>query len=452
MFVTHVYLDGGVGIARLNSMAHRTRFLTRGVLAPRFFLNLFLRTISLSLLTSSYFTPFYYWHADLSIRIIMLLRSGSEKKTPETYVPRKTKGDNSNKRQKANNKPPKIEDGVYTVAMPTSDRKLLQDAREAAPALFAKPGDKFEWTGWTGDSSVVEYVGRNMVPSKAVEFRGETTGEYKSPKKGWLIFKNSGGYTPLNVSSGGIRDACGARPLACHHQYDEEGEVVDEGTMVLPPEKVGVLNKCQYDRDEEGEGKNDMEPEEEIVVSKKLLQEAKRAVPVLFAKPGDKFEWTSCHPSCEVEPCVMTYLGRNALLPKKVSTCSYSREYSPDIGWSVFANLHSGKYNNHIDICNDGIRDGISAWPMSAYSHYNYDDLKEATTLFELALWKAKIGQANDTAVDREACRIEVPGPVKDTLFGYLDGGARYTGTLCIPPEKCGPIKIYKEPRYDDYW
>jgi hypothetical protein len=377
----------------------------------------------------------------------MFLRSGSEKKTPEIYVPRKTAGDsNSNKRQKTNNKSSTTKNkiGLYT-SMPTTDLKLLQDAREAAPALFAKPGDTFEWMDGHGESYVVEYVGRNTVPSKAVEFRGETTGEYKSPKKGWLIFKNSGGCKPLNVSSGGIRDECGAWPLACHYQYNEEGEVVDEGTMVLPPEKVGVLNKCRYygdDDDEEKEGKSDKELEEEMVVSKKLLQEAKRAVPVLFAKPGDMFEWTSSDPSGAVEPCEMKYLGRNALRP--------TSERSPQIGWLVFTNRHSSE--NQIDVTNGGIRDDISAWPQCTYSHYSYKDLKEATTLFELALWKAKIDQASDASVDREACRMEVPGPVKDTLFSYLEGGKRFTGTLSIPPEKCGPIKVYKEPRYDDHW
>ena len=50
--------------------------------------------------------------------------------------------------------------------------------------------------------------------------------------------------------------------------------------------------------------------------------------------------------------------------------------------------------------------------------HY---EMKEATTLFELALWKATIDQAdNDDNIDRIAHRIEVPGPVKDTILQYL--------------------------------
>ena len=50
--------------------------------------------------------------------------------------------------------------------------------------------------------------------------------------------------------------------------------------------------------------------------------------------------------------------------------------------------------------------------------HY---EIKEATTLFELALWKANIDQVDDTnPANREACRIEVPGPVRVTILQYL--------------------------------
>ena len=51
----------------------------------------------------------------------------------------------------------------------------------------------------------------------------------------------------------------------------------------------------------------------------------------------------------------------------------------------------------------------------------SYYERKEATILFELALWKAKIDQAGDTSsINRDACRIEVPGPVKDAILQYL--------------------------------
>jgi len=50
-----------------------------------------------------------------------------------------------------------------------------------------------------------------------------------------------------------------------------------------------------------------------------------------------------------------------------------------------------------------------------------YYEMKEATTLFELALWKSKIDQADiSNPADRAASRIEVPGPVKDTILQYL--------------------------------
>jgi len=46
--------------------------------------------------------------------------------------------------------------------------------------------------------------------------------------------------------------------------------------------------------------------------------------------------------------------------------------------------------------------------------------MKEATTLFELALWKTKIDQVGDIdPYDRDACRVEVPGPVKDSILQY---------------------------------
>ena len=48
-------------------------------------------------------------------------------------------------------------------------------------------------------------------------------------------------------------------------------------------------------------------------------------------------------------------------------------------------------------------------------------EIKEATTLFELALWKARIDQAaTSNPANRGAVRIEVPGPVKDTILQYL--------------------------------
>jgi hypothetical protein len=51
----------------------------------------------------------------------------------------------------------------------------------------------------------------------------------------------------------------------------------------------------------------------------------------------------------------------------------------------------------------------------------SYYEMKETTILLELALWKYKIDEADvpNTAVARETCHIEVPGPVKDTILQY---------------------------------
>jgi len=51
-----------------------------------------------------------------------------------------------------------------------------------------------------------------------------------------------------------------------------------------------------------------------------------------------------------------------------------------------------------------------------------YYEIKEATTLFELALWKVKIDQVEDDIYthDRAACRVDVPGSVKDAIMQYL--------------------------------
>ena len=50
-----------------------------------------------------------------------------------------------------------------------------------------------------------------------------------------------------------------------------------------------------------------------------------------------------------------------------------------------------------------------------------YYETKEATTLFELAIWKARIDQVDDADdINRDAYRIDVPGPVKETVLQYI--------------------------------
>ena len=51
----------------------------------------------------------------------------------------------------------------------------------------------------------------------------------------------------------------------------------------------------------------------------------------------------------------------------------------------------------------------------------SYYELKEATSIFELALWKFKLGQVDEAdPIPRKNCRMDVPGPVKDIILTYL--------------------------------
>ena len=66
----------------------------------------------------------------------------------------------------------------------------------------------------------------------------------------------------------------------------------------------------------------------------------------------------------------------------------------------------------------NGIRRGLS----KITRHVSHYELKEATSTFELAMWKFKLDQADAiNTTDRAAYRIDVPGPVKDTMLQYLD-------------------------------
>lgn len=50
-----------------------------------------------------------------------------------------------------------------------------------------------------------------------------------------------------------------------------------------------------------------------------------------------------------------------------------------------------------------------------------YYELKEATVLLELAMWKAKIDEAEvKSPINRDVYRIDIPGPVKKTISQYL--------------------------------
>ena len=51
----------------------------------------------------------------------------------------------------------------------------------------------------------------------------------------------------------------------------------------------------------------------------------------------------------------------------------------------------------------------------------SYYKIKEATSIFELALWKFKLGQVDKAnPIPRKKCRMDAPGPVKDIILTYL--------------------------------
>ena len=51
-----------------------------------------------------------------------------------------------------------------------------------------------------------------------------------------------------------------------------------------------------------------------------------------------------------------------------------------------------------------------------------YYEVKEATTLLELAMWKSKIDQAEVEHVkNRDEYRIDIPGPVKNNILSYMN-------------------------------
>ena len=51
----------------------------------------------------------------------------------------------------------------------------------------------------------------------------------------------------------------------------------------------------------------------------------------------------------------------------------------------------------------------------------SYYELKEATSILELALWKFKLDQVDKAnPIPRKKCRMDVPGPVKDIILRYL--------------------------------
>ena len=52
----------------------------------------------------------------------------------------------------------------------------------------------------------------------------------------------------------------------------------------------------------------------------------------------------------------------------------------------------------------------------------SYYEMKEATTIFELALWKSKLRQAGSNKANHGDYCVAVPGPAQNAILEYLLG------------------------------
>ena len=121
--------------------------------------------------------------------------------------------------------------------------------------------------------------------------------------------------------------------------------------------------------------------------------------------------------------------------------CSYENDRRNDIDlWRVFYMLYIVDINQYIDtwrvvvvavqFCfvprltrfHNVIWNGLRRDFGRITRLVSYYELKEATTMFELALWKSKLDQADaSNTTNHSAYQIDVPGPVKNKLLQDLD-------------------------------
>ena len=151
-------------------------------------------------------------------------------------------------------------------ATPASIVNALEECRDAAPALFAAPGDLFEHRlderMQSFEPDCFEYLGR----AKGVgvdemwsmgEEKWSPRGAKRTPK-GWLVFKHDGygrhgvggSYGAIN---GGMRDVIGAWPVFGYYLYDAKGNPVDEEHILcLPPSMCYCFRAMEFpDNDDE---------------------------------------------------------------------------------------------------------------------------------------------------------------------------------------------------------
>jgi hypothetical protein len=122
----------------------------------------------------------------------------------------------------------------------------LGEAREACPALFAEPGDRFQHSSndnETFEPTILVYKGRTIAGGSrkcSQEFCGRDCekGEHVT-EKDWLIFEIEG----PDIMNGGFRDVIQAWSLRDHYVYGEDGSY-DKTLLCLPPSKV---YGCRYE-------------------------------------------------------------------------------------------------------------------------------------------------------------------------------------------------------------
>lgn len=125
--------------------------------------------------------------------------------------------------------------------------KQLEEAKQAAPALFAKSGDLFQWYCESNayndncvEPCIIEYLGRNETAPISIELqRGGFKFTRKSPAIGWLVFRYVRGQH-INERGYGIRYALNAFPQCVYQHYNDEGQVNDD-TICIPPNVCGLL-------------------------------------------------------------------------------------------------------------------------------------------------------------------------------------------------------------------
>ena len=332
------------------------------------------------------------------------------------------------------------------------EKIILEEAKSAAPVVFAKRGDLFTWectdryNSYTRDEyvRVIKYIGRNDTPP-----RYQSSSRWpETPELGWLVFVVIEGNIYEHMATWNDK----------YRYYNADYEEVPN-TLCVPLEKCGILRVYDVAEDEEYIKKelskpkysyeltnttsevqaqiqlhpgSDMElsrtvlsvfgdkkqlsaqvalekREEAFLTMNKQLEEAKKVAPAIFANPGDLFTWRGGGSGDNEVPNVVAYVGRNDITPRQTKY-KYNRydsdipsgdgpkyRLSPPVGWLVFGNADG--YGKKIG-CRS-LLDHVYAYPFEKYELYDEN-------------------------------------PDKNT-------------PLCIPPEKCGAFEVYEQPEYGDY-